>query len=95
MIAKTSSGKRFGPLADYLANGRTGVESDRVAWTANRNLGTDDPELAAALMQATGRQSALVQAPVYHHHQLRPARPGDARTDAGGRGSRAAQSGAH
>lgn len=66
MIAKTSSGKRFGPLADYLAHGRSGVEADRVAWTASRNLGTDDPELAAALMQATARQSALVQAPVYH-----------------------------
>lgn len=66
MIAKTSSGKRFGPLADYLAHGRSGVETDRVAWTASRNLGTEDPELAAALMQATARQSALVQTPVYH-----------------------------
>lgn len=66
MIANTSSGRRFGPLATYLAYGRSGVETERVAWTAGRNLGTDDPELAAPLMQATARQSVLVQAPVYH-----------------------------
>lgn len=66
MIANTSSGRRFGPLATYLVSGRSGTETDRVAWTAGRNLGTDDPELAAPLMQATARQSALVQVPVYH-----------------------------
>ncbi|MEO8881584.1 MAG: relaxase/mobilization nuclease domain-containing protein [Gemmatimonadaceae bacterium] len=66
MIANTSSGRRFGPLATYLVFGRSGTETDRVAWTAGRNLGTDDPELAAPLMQATARQSALVQVPVYH-----------------------------
>jgi hypothetical protein len=79
VIAKTSSGRRFGPLADYLVHGRSGVETDRVAWTASRNLGTDEPELAAALMQATARQSAMVQVPVYHltisfdhHDQVSP-----------------------
>ena len=79
MIAKTSSGRRFGPLADYLVHGRSGVETDRVAWTASRNLGTDEPELAAALMQATARQSAMVQVPAYHmtisfdhHDQVSP-----------------------
>ncbi|MDQ6770578.1 MAG: relaxase/mobilization nuclease domain-containing protein, partial [Gemmatimonadota bacterium] len=79
MIAKTSSGRRFGPLADYLVHGRSGVETDRVAWTASRNLGTDEPELGAALMQATARQSAVVQVPVYHmtisfdhHDQVSP-----------------------
>ena len=66
MIANTSSGRRFGPFAAYLAYCRSGVETERVAWTAGRNLGTDDPELAAPLMQATARQSVLVQAPVYH-----------------------------
>ena len=66
MIATTSSGRRFGALASYLVRGRTGAETERVAWTAGRNLGTDDPELAAPLMQATARQSALVQVPVYH-----------------------------
>ena len=66
MIANTSSGRRFGPLAAYLIHGRSGEETARVAWTASRNLGTDDPETAAALMQATARQSVLVQSPVYH-----------------------------
>ena len=66
MIANTSSGKRFGPLATYLVSGRSGSEMDRVAWTAGRNVGTDDPTLAAPLMQATARQSVLVQSPVYH-----------------------------
>lgn len=66
MIANTSSGKRFGPLATYLVSGRSGTEANRVAWTAGRNMGTDDPKLAAPLMQATARQSALVQVPVYH-----------------------------
>lgn len=66
MIANTSSGRRFGPLAAYLVHGRSGEETARVAWTASRNLGTDDPETAAALMQATARQSVLVQSPVYH-----------------------------
>lgn len=79
MIAKTSSGRRFGPLADYLVHGRSGIETDRVAWTASRNLGADEPEVAAALMQATARQSAMVQVPVYHltisfdhHDQVSP-----------------------
>jgi len=79
VIAKTSSGRRFGPLADYLVHGRSGIETDRVAWTASRNLGTDEPELAAALMQATARQSAMVRVPVYHltisfdhHDQVSP-----------------------
>jgi len=53
VIAKTSSGRRFGPLADYLVHGRSGVETDRVAWTASRNLGTDEPELAGASSQGT------------------------------------------
>lgn len=66
VIANTSSGKRFGPLATYLVSGRSESETDRVAWTAGRNLGSDDPALAAPLMQATARQSVLVQSPVYH-----------------------------
>jgi hypothetical protein len=66
VIANTSSGKRFGPLATYLVSGRSGSETDRVAWTAGRNIGTDDPALAAPLMQATARQSVLLQSPVYH-----------------------------
>ena len=66
MIAETSSGRRFASLARYLLNGRSGEETERVAWTAGRNLGTDDPELAAVLMQATADQNVRVTGAVYH-----------------------------
>ncbi len=66
MIAETSSGRRFASLARYLLRGRSGDETERVAWTAGRNLGTDDPELAAALMQATADQNLRARSPVYH-----------------------------
>src|SRR2546426_12824600 len=46
--------------------GRSGEEPERVAWTVGRNLGTDDPEVAAALMQATANANLQVEAPVYH-----------------------------
>jgi len=66
MIAMTSSGRRFLSLARYLLHGRSGEETERVAWTTGRNLGTDDPELAAALMQTIADQNVRVEAPVYH-----------------------------
>jgi len=66
VIATTSSGRRFAALARYLLRGRSGEETERVAWTAGRNLGLDDPELAAVLMQATADQNPRVEAPVYH-----------------------------
>jgi hypothetical protein len=66
MIATTSSGRRFGVLATYLMRGRDGADPERVAWTVGRNLGTDDPELAAALMQATADGNVRVEVPVYH-----------------------------
>ena len=66
MIATTSSGRRFAALARYLLHGRSGVETERVAWTAGRNLGLDDPELAAAIMQATANANPQVEVPVYH-----------------------------
>lgn len=66
MIAVSSSGKTFRALAAYLANGRRGVEQDRVAWTAGRNLPTSEPELAATFMRATAGQSDRIQKPVYH-----------------------------
>ena len=37
-----------------------------MAWTAGRNLGLDDPELAAAIMQATANANPQVEVPVYH-----------------------------
>jgi len=66
VIGMTSSGHRFLGLARYVLHGRSGEETERVAWTTGRNLGTDDPELAAALMQATADQNVRVEAPVYH-----------------------------
>lgn len=66
MIAVSSSGKSFRALAWYLANGRTGGEQDRVAWSASRNLPTADPELAGTIMRATAAQSDRVVKPVYH-----------------------------
>lgn len=66
MIATTSSGRRFAALARYLLHGRSGKATERVAWTAGRNLGLDDPELAAVLMQATADQNPRVEVPVYH-----------------------------
>jgi relaxase-like protein/DNA relaxase TraI-like protein len=66
VIAETSSGRRFAALAHYLLHGRSGEETERVAWTAGRNLGTDDPEVAAALMQNTAARNERVEAPVYH-----------------------------
>ena len=66
MIGTTSSGRRFAALARYLVYGRSGEETERVAWTAGRNLGTDDPEVAAAMMQATANANEQVEAPVYH-----------------------------
>ncbi len=66
VIAETSSGQRFAALAHYLLHGRSGEESERVAWTAGRNLGTDDPDVAAALMQNTAARNERVESPVYH-----------------------------
>jgi hypothetical protein len=66
VIAETSGGRRFAALAHYLLHGRSGEETERVAWTAGRNLGTDDPDVAAALMQNTAARNERVEAPVYH-----------------------------
>lgn len=66
MIAMSHSAKSFGNLADYLANGRSGEESERVAWSASRNLPTADPELAGKIMRATAAQNVRVKDPVYH-----------------------------
>lgn len=66
MIAVSSSGRSFRALATYLAAGQTGEERDRVAWSAGRNLPTDDPEVAATFMRATAAQSDRVEKPVYH-----------------------------
>lgn len=66
MIGVSSSSGDFAALATYLANGRTGDESERVAWTASRNLPTDDPELVATIMRATASRNVRVVKPAYH-----------------------------
>ena len=62
----SSSARRFGALAQYLARGRSGDEPERVAWSTSRNLPTDDPELAGKIMRATAAQNVRVKQPVYH-----------------------------
>ena len=66
MIAISSSGKSFTALAKYLERGRDGDAPERVAWTAVRNLPTDDPALVAKIMRATAAENARVGQPVYH-----------------------------
>jgi hypothetical protein len=66
VIGVVSSGQRFAPLAKYLTVGKSGHEADRVAWTEGRNLPTDDPVLAAQVMQATAHENPHVMEPVYH-----------------------------
>jgi relaxase-like protein len=66
MIGMSSSAKSFGALAHYLANGRSGNEPERVAWSASRNLPTSEPELAGKIMRATASQNVRVAQPGYH-----------------------------
>ena len=53
-------------LQEYLLDGRSGQERERVAWTAQRNLPCEDPRYAAAVMDAVAAQNPRVQKPVYH-----------------------------
>jgi hypothetical protein len=66
MIAKTATAPTFAPVARYLAGRGEGTDPARVAWTAARNLPTDDPALSADLMQATASQNLRVESPAYH-----------------------------
>ena len=66
MIAVSSKSRSFESLGKYLVNAKDGDEQDRVAWSASRNLPTDDPELAARIMRATAAQNVRVDQPVYH-----------------------------
>jgi hypothetical protein len=66
MIGMSSSAKSFGALAHYLANGRSGNDPERVAWSTSRNLPTDEPELAGKIMRATASQNVRVTQPGYH-----------------------------
>ncbi len=66
MIGVSSSSRSFAALGAYLVAGRSGAETDRVAWSVGRNLPTDDPVLAARIMEATASQNVRVDKPVYH-----------------------------
>jgi hypothetical protein len=66
MIGMSSSAKSFGALAHYLANGRSGNDPERVAWSSSRNLPTAEPELAGKIMRATASQNVRVAQPGYH-----------------------------
>ncbi|MEM1206317.1 MAG: relaxase/mobilization nuclease domain-containing protein [Acidobacteriota bacterium] len=69
-IAKQASAASAGDVAGYLVHGRRGHEVDpetRVDWTSARNLPTDDPELAAKIMDATAELGDVrVEQPMYH-----------------------------
>ena len=66
MIGVSSSSRDFAALAAYLARGRDDDAPDRVAWTATRNLPTDDPDVSATIMHASAARNARVAKPVYH-----------------------------
>lgn len=66
MVLRQYCRKNFLTLATYLVWGESGADPRRVAWTASRNLPTDDPALAAKFMRATAAQSARVERPAYH-----------------------------
>ena len=56
----------FKSSALYLAGQTRGQSPDRVAWFETRNLETDDPEAAAAVMGATAAQNLRCKKPTYH-----------------------------
>ncbi len=69
MLAKVAPPTNdFTALARYLVHGKYGTAPDpkRVAWILTNNLPTDDPMLAAKLMQATAELSARTKNAAYH-----------------------------
>ncbi len=66
MIARVFRGTGFAGLQAYLLRGHSGREHERVLWSATRNLGVDDPELAAPTMRPTAAQSTRTEKPVWH-----------------------------
>src|SRR5260370_33635914 len=63
MIGVANQGKSFRALIAYVLKKKDGIEQDPVAWTASRNLPTDDPKLAVSFMNATALQAPRVQEP--------------------------------
>jgi hypothetical protein len=66
VIGSAGTGADFRGLQGYLLHGRGEDGEVRVGWTSVRNLGWEDPEIAATQMDATASQNARVQKPVYH-----------------------------
>jgi hypothetical protein len=65
--ARTGLGKSFGGLVAYLERGpREHPDLDRVAWSATRNLDTDNPAEAAQVMRYSASDNPRVEKPVYH-----------------------------
>jgi Relaxase/Mobilisation nuclease domain len=65
MWSVLSRGTRFDWFAAYLVRPERDTGQERVAWTAVRNLPSEDPALAAAFMSATAAMSIRSQRPVY------------------------------
>jgi hypothetical protein len=66
VIDMSSGARTLGALARYLPSGRSGDHPERVAWSASRNLPTNDPELGSKIMRATAAQNVRVNQPVFH-----------------------------
>ena len=72
-------GKSFKGTAAYLLHDKDMAETDdRVLWTETRNIGTDNPELAARIMAATAMDADRLKRA---HHEAEQAKlPEDERT---------------
>lgn len=57
-----SGGHSFNGALRYYLHDKGAVTADRVAWTATRNLGTDNPDLARRVMIATARRAEDLKA---------------------------------
>lgn len=55
-----------GAISYLLTGGKDNPKPDRVAWVELRNLASDNPRHAPALMRATAAQSARCKKPLYH-----------------------------
>ena len=67
MIARTTTGRGFGGLIDYITHDaptddiRHPESSSRVAWTHTENLPTDDPVLAGLVMNGVARDAPMLK----------------------------------
>lgn len=61
-----SQPKGFRRLANYLAGHTQALTPDRVNWSFGVNLETVEPEVAAAIMEATAAANTRCQSPAYH-----------------------------